>query len=236
MIGEHENQRQCGNFVHLSCLVVGALVVQGLTIATSGFNCSEGHYIRRIVVLENDPDREAYIRRQLIAIHDASSEGIQGGARVVEEGTGVGGEDVHIGRTRSEGNFDDDEAEEGELDSGSGKADLGGGAEEDMGDSGDFSDNGFSGDSEDDSIVEGAMAHGGRDRVAQSLEGDVADIGISPSRGRQSLLQTTPVNIVRHSLMHKEPSIRMEKRRRLVHTIESGDEGGPSMLVQWRHR
>ena len=52
----------------------------------------------------------------------------------------MGVEDVHIGRTWSAGNFDDDEAEEGEEDSGSGEADLGGGAEEDMGDSGDFND------------------------------------------------------------------------------------------------
>ena len=64
-----------------------ALVVQGLTVAASAFDCSEGHQIHRIVVLENDPDREAYIRRQLIATHDAESEGVQGGARVVEEGT-----------------------------------------------------------------------------------------------------------------------------------------------------
>ena len=78
----------------------GALVVQGLTVAASDFDCSEGHPIRRIVVLENDPDREAYIRRQLIATHDAESEGVQDGARVVEEGTRVGVEDVHIGRAR----------------------------------------------------------------------------------------------------------------------------------------
>ena len=40
------------------------------------------------------------------------------------------------------GNFDDDKAEEGEEDSGSGEADLGGGAEEDMGDSGDLNNSG----------------------------------------------------------------------------------------------
>ena len=38
-----------------------ALVVQGLTVATSDFDYSGGHQIRCIIVLENDPDREAYI-------------------------------------------------------------------------------------------------------------------------------------------------------------------------------
>ena len=57
-------------------------MVQGLTVAVSGFDCSEGHPIRRIVVLEDDPDREAYIRRQLIATHDAGSEGVQGGNKL----------------------------------------------------------------------------------------------------------------------------------------------------------
>ena len=56
------------------------------------------------------------------------------GVRVVEEGTGVGDGDVHIGRARLERNFDNDEAEEGEEDSDSGVADLGSGTEEDMGD------------------------------------------------------------------------------------------------------
>ena len=111
-----------------------ALVVQGLTVAASSFDCSEGHQIHRIVVLENDPDREAYIRRQLTATHDGGSEGMQGGARVVEEGTGVGVKEVDIGRAQSEGNFDDDEVEEGEEDLGSGEEDSRGGAEEDMGD------------------------------------------------------------------------------------------------------
>ena len=85
----------------------------------------------------------------------------------MEEGTGVGIEDVHIRRAQSEGNFDDDEADEGKEDSSSGEADLGGGAEEDMedwrdfsdngssGDLEDFSDNGSSGDLEDDSTIEG---------------------------------------------------------------------------------
>ena len=102
---------------------------------------------------------------------------------MVEEGTGVGVEDVHIGRARSKGNSDDHEAEEGEEDSGSGEADLGGGAQDDIGDSGDFSDILSSRDSEDDSIVEGAIAHGVGDRATTSLEGDVADTGTSPSRG-----------------------------------------------------
>ena len=110
-------------------------MVQGLTVAASAFDCSEGHQIHCIVVLENDLDREAYIRQQLIATHDGGSEGVQGGTRVVEEGTGVGVEEVHIGRAQSEGNFDDDEAEEGEEDSGSGEEDLGGGLEEDLEDS-----------------------------------------------------------------------------------------------------
>ena len=44
----------------------------------------------------------------------------------------------------------------------------------------------------DDSIVEGAMAHGRRDQAVESLEGDVADTGTSPSRGLQSLQWTTP--------------------------------------------
>ena len=107
-----------------------ALVVQGFTVAASSFDCSEGRQIHCIVVLENDPDREAYIRRQFIATHDERSEGMQGGARVVEEGTGVGVEEVDIGKAQSEGNFDDDEAEEGEEDSGSGEEDSRGGAKE----------------------------------------------------------------------------------------------------------
>ena len=183
-------------------------MVQGLTVAVSGFDCSEGHPICRIVVLENDPNREAYIRQQLIATHDAGSKGIQGGPRA-EEGIGVGVEDVHIGRARSEGNFDDDEAEEGEEDSSSGEADLEGRAEEDIGDSGDFNDNGSFEDSEDDNIVEGAMAHGRRDQAAESLEGDVADTGTSPSQGRQSLQWTTPMNVGRRSLMHGVPSTQL---------------------------
>ena len=111
-------------------------MVQGLTIAVSAFDCSEGHQIHCIVVLENDPDREAFIQRQLTTTHDGGSEDVQGGARVVEEGTGVGVEEVHTGRAESRGNFDDDEAEDGEEDSGNGE-DLGGGAKENMGDSGD---------------------------------------------------------------------------------------------------
>ena len=92
-----------------------ALVVQGLTIAMSAFDCTEGHQIHCIIVLENDPDKEAYIRRQLIAAHDAGlSEGVHGGAQVVDEGTGVGVEEVHTKRTQSTGNFGDDEAKEGE--------------------------------------------------------------------------------------------------------------------------
>ena len=125
-----------------------ALVVQGLTVAMSAFDYFEGRQIHRIVVLENDPDREAFIQRQLIATHDGGSEGVQGGAQIVEEGTGVGVEEVHIGRAQCRGNFDDDEAEEGEEDSGSGEEDLGGGVEEDMGDSGDFSESGSSRDQE----------------------------------------------------------------------------------------
>ena len=100
-----------------------------------------------------------------------------------------------------------------------------------MEDSRDFSDNGSSRDSEDDSIVEGAIAHGGGDRVATSLEGDVADTGTSPSRGRQSLQRTMVSHVVRHSLMHRAPTIQMEKRRKMVHATDSGDAGGPSMLA-----
>ena len=90
----------------------------------------------------------------------------------------MGVEEAHIGRAQSEGNFYDDKAEEG-------GEDLGGGLEEDMGDSGDFSESrSFS---KDNSIVEGAMVHGGGDRAATSLEGVVADTWTSPSRGRQSI-------------------------------------------------
>ena len=81
--------------------------------------------------------------------------------------------------------------EEGEEDSSSGEADLGGGAEEDMGDLGDFSYSGSSTDSEGDKSMEGAMAHDVGDRATTSLEGDVIDTGTSPSRGRQSFQQTT---------------------------------------------
>ena len=171
-------------------------MVQGLTVATSAFDCSEGHQIHCIIVLKNDLDREAYIRRQLTITHDRRSEGIEGGTRVVEEGTGVGVEEAHIGRAQYEGNFDNDEVEEGEEGSSNGEADLGGGAEEDMGDLGDFSESGSSGDSRDDSIIEEVMAHGGGDQVATSLEGNMANIGTSPSRGRQSLQRTTLVNVV----------------------------------------
>ena len=90
-----------------------ALVVQGLTVASSAFDCLEEHQIHRIVVLENDPDREAYILRQLTATHDKKSESVKCGTRVVEQGTRVGVKETHIRRAQSEGNFDD-EAEEGE--------------------------------------------------------------------------------------------------------------------------
>ena len=52
------------------------LVVQSLIVAASAFNCLEGHQIHCIVVLENDPDREAFFRRQLTATHDGGSEGV----------------------------------------------------------------------------------------------------------------------------------------------------------------
>ena len=71
--------------------------------------------------------------------------------------------------------------------------------------------------------MEEAIAHGGRDRATTSLEGNVADIETSPSRGRLSLQKTTPVNVVQRSLMHGVPSTRMEKRRRLVHVTELGN-------------
>ena len=105
------------------------------------------------------------------------------------------------------------------------------GAEEDIADSGDFSENGSSGDSRDDNIAEGAMVLRGGDRVVASLEGDVADTWTSPSRGCQSLQRRTPTNVVRRSLMHGTPSIWIEKRRKLVHAIESSDAGGPSILA-----
>ena len=60
----------------------------------------------------------------------------------------MGVEDVHIGRARSKRNFDNDEAEEGKEDSNSGEADLEGERREDIGDSGDFNDNGSFEDSE----------------------------------------------------------------------------------------
>ena len=161
-----------------------ALVVQGLTVAASAFDYSEGCQIHRIVVLENDPDREAFIRRRLTAIHDGGSEGVQGRARVVEEGTGVDVEEVHTRRAQSRGNFNDDEAEEDEEESDSGEHDLERGGEEDIAYPGDSSENGSSGDSRDDSIAEGAIILGGGNRVVASLEGNVADPGTSPSRGR----------------------------------------------------
>ena len=77
----------------------------------------------------------------------------------------------------------------------------------------------------------GGMAHGRRDQAADSLEGDMADTGTSPSWGRQSLQWTIPMNVGRRSLMHGVPSTRMEKRRRLVHATESRDKGGLSMLA-----
>ena len=130
-------------------------------------------------MLEIDTDKEAFIQRQLIATHDGGSEGIQGGARVVEEGTRVDVEEVHTGRAQSRGNFDN-KAEEDEEDSDSGEQDLERGAEEDITDSGDSSENGSFGDSRDDSVVKGAMVLGGSDRVVASLEGDVADTTTKP--------------------------------------------------------
>ena len=101
--------------------------------------------------------------------------------------------------------------------------------EEDLGDSGYFSKSrSFS---EDDSIVEGAMAHGGGDRAATSLEGEVVDTGTNPSRGCQSIQMTTLSHVVQQSLMHGAPSAHMEKRRKLVHARTSSDAGGPSILV-----
>ena len=47
----------CTSYFHCSW----ALMVQGLTVVASAFDCSEGHQIRCIVVLESDPNREAYI-------------------------------------------------------------------------------------------------------------------------------------------------------------------------------
>ena len=94
-----------------------------------------------------------------------------------------------------------------------------------------FSDSGSSRDSKDDNIVEGAIAHGVGDRATTLLEGDVADTGTNPSRGHQYIRWTTPMNVVRRSLVHGAPSTRMDKRRRLVHAIESGDAGGLSMLA-----
>ena len=150
---------------------------------------------------------------------------------MVEEGTRVDVEEVHTGRAQSRGNFDDDKAEEDEEDSDSGEQKLERGAEEDKADSRDSGENGSSGDSRDDSIVEGAMVFRGGDRVVASLEGDVADTGTSPSRGRQSLQKRTPTNVVRRSLMHGAPSTRIEKRRKLVHATELSDAGGPSILA-----
>ena len=144
----------------------------------------------------------------------------------------MGVEEVHIRRAHSEGNFNDNEAEEGEEDSSSGEEDFGGGAEGDMGDSGDFSNSGSSRDLEDDSIIEGGIAHGTSDRVGASLEGDVADTGTSPSRGRQSLQRTTLSHVVRRSLLQDVPSTQMEKRRKLVHATDSGDVGAPNMLAR----
>ena len=94
-------QKRCTSYLPCSWV----LVVQGLTVAASAFDYSEGCHIHCIVVLENDPYREAFIRRQLTAIHDGGSEGVQGGARVVEEGTGVDVEEVHTGRAQSRGNL-----------------------------------------------------------------------------------------------------------------------------------
>ena len=100
-----------------------------------------------------------------------------------------------------------------------------------MGDLGDISQSGSSGNSVDDSIMEGVMAHGGGARAATSLEGDVADTGTSPSRGRPSFQRTTLSHVVRRSLMHEAPSTPTQKCRKLVLARHSSDAGGPSMLV-----
>ena len=67
---------------------------------------------------------------------------------------------------------------------------------EDIGDLGDISQSGSSGDSIDDSIMEGVVAYGRGDRATASLEGDVADTGTSPSRGRPSFQRTTLSHVV----------------------------------------
>ena len=51
-------------------------MVQGLTVAASAFDYSEGCQIYCLVVLENDPNKEAFIRRQLTTTHDGGSEGV----------------------------------------------------------------------------------------------------------------------------------------------------------------
>ena len=55
------------------------------------------------------------------------------------------------------------------------------------------------------------MAYGVGNRATTSLEGDVVDTRTSPSQGHQSLRRTTPMNIVRRSLMHGAPSTQIEK-------------------------
>ena len=91
------------------------------------------------------------------------------------------------------------------------------------------------------------MAHGVGDRVVALLEGDIADTETSPSRGRQSLRWTIPVNIVRCSFMHRAPSTRIEKCQRLVHATKLAMQEAQAYWLgsllpylnrqhQWRHR
>ena len=74
---------------------------------------------------------------------------------------GVGVEEKHTGSIQSWGNSMITEQRRAKKDLGSGEEDLGGGAEEDVGDLGDFSESGSSRNSRDDNIVEGAMVLGG---------------------------------------------------------------------------
>ena len=104
----------------------------------------------------------------------------------------MGVEEVHTVRIQFRGDFDFNEAEEGEEDSSSGEEDLGGRAEEDMGDSRNFNKSGSSGVSRDDSIVEGAMVLGGGDRATIPLEGDMAI---------QGPVQVEDVNLSRGQLL-----------------------------------
>ena len=237
-----------------------ALIVQGLTATVASFNRHPG---RRVVVLESDPDREAYIRDQLRARESGEEQRASGrpreaGGDIAQEVTRVSmGEGPNIGegavgddlgqrgeleevqeedleaeRTcdgEVEG-LDDDEAEEGEEESGSGDGEDEGDGDDTM-DEGDESDEG----GEEDEAHEGQIGSGGGSMDNSALDRDVRDTGTSPN-GKHRRAKRTPsihtrLNMVKQSLL-KPPSAPVKKRRLMF--VEDSDAQDVSITPETR--